>query len=267
MALWVPLWTTSLVGRGSTLPPELLLPQNSLLHLSLLLHPTDQQRLRPRTATPTPSTPSPHNTHSRSISCNLPSTHNPPISMTRTPTPAEPARTTLDRLYRTNTNLPSPSNISNLNNSTLPSSRCRLASVSDQLHRLPTRHCRHCPEVNSMVVLTMLPCRPRQNARTLVGGMTPHSSKISVPRVETSTNQLRLLRLFRTRWDRLGLHLVHHRTSTRARVHRSPLHPGQAVSILAPLHHHRTGCNHRRNLDLDRTGLLLRPTVCHHLNR
>lgn len=263
MVLRVPLWTTNLAGRDSTSPPELhpLLLPNPPLHPLLLLHPTDLRRQRPHKATPTLIILSPFNLHSRSNPSNLLSTHNPPITMTLTPTPAGPIRTTLDRTHRTHTSLPSPLSTSHLNSSTRPSSRCRPAAALDRLHRLRMRHYRHRLEVNSTVVLTILHYHLHQNARTSVVGTTLHRSKISALRVGTSTNQLRLLRLSRTLWGRLGLHLAHLRTPTRARVRRSPLHRGQAASILAPLHRHKTGCSPRCNLDPGHTVLLPCPTV------
>lgn len=260
-----------MAGTDSPLPPEPLpLPNplpNPLLHLLLLLHPTDRQRPRLHKASRTLSILNPYNLRSTSNPPNFPPTHNPTAPMIRTPTPAESVRTTLDNLHRIHISLPSLLSTSQLNNSTLPSTRCRRATVSDQLHMLPMRHYPHRLGDNSTVVPMMLPCRLRQNAGTLVAGMTLRRFKISVHRVGTSTNRLRLLRLSQTPQDRLGLHLAHRRIPARVRVHRSPLHHGQVVSMLAPLHRqHKTGCNHRCNLDLDHTVLLLCPMAFHHLS-
>ena len=174
----------------------------------------------------------------------------------------------LDHLHRTHTSLPFPLSTSQLNNSILPFSRCGLALVSDRLHSFPTRRYRHRLGVNSAVLLMMLLCHPHQNARMLAAGTTLQYFKISAHRVGMSTDWPRSLPPSRIRWDHLGLHLVHHHTLPRVRVHRFLLRPGQAVSILVSLHHHRhkakTGCNRRRNLDPDRTALLLCPMVCRH---
>ena len=229
MAPWGPMWTTSLAGSDSTLPLEPLLLPNPLPHQLLLLHPTDRQRPRLHRATPTISMLNPYNLHSRSNPYNLPSINNPPIFTTPTPTPAESARTAPGRLNRTHINLQSPLSTSHLSNRTLLSTRCRLASVSDRLRKLPVRNYHHCLEDNSTVVPTMLLCRPHRNARMLAAGMTPHQSRISVLRVGMSTNRLRLLHLSQTRWDPLVLRLVQRRPSIRARLHHFLLHPDQAV--------------------------------------
>jgi len=266
MAPQVPPWTTNLAGRDSTLPPELLpLPlPNPPLRPLLLLHPTDRRRQRLHKATPTLSILSKRNLRNRYNLSNLPSTHNPPPIMTHTPTPAESVRITLDRLHRAYTSLPPPFSTSSLNNSTLLSSRCRPAAVLDRPHRLQMRHYRRHLEDSSTVVPTTLPCHLHQNARTLVAGMTLRLSKTSALRAGTSTNLPRSLRPSPAPWGRLVLHLASRRTSTKARVHHSPLRRGQVVEILVPLHHHKTGCSPRCNLDLDRTVLLLCPMVCRH---
>ena len=265
MALRVLPWTTNLAGRDSTSPPELLsLPlPNPPLHPLLLLHPTDRRRQRLHKATPTLSILSKYNPRNRYNPSNLPSTHNPPLIMTHMPTPAESIRITLD-LHRVHTSLPLRFSTSTLNNSTLPSSRCRPAAVLDRLHRLQTRHYRRRLEDNSTVVPITLHCHLHRNARTLVVGMTLHLSKISALQAGTSTSQLRSLRLSRALWGRPVPHLASRRTLVKARVHRSPLHRGQAVPIFALPHHHKTGCNPRCSLGLDRTVLLLRPMDCHH---
>ena len=119
-----------------------------------------------------------------------------------------------------------------------------------------------------MSLQTTLRCHPRQNARTLVVGTMHQWFKISVLRVGTLINPLRLLHLSRTPLDPLVLLLVRHRISAQVRVHRFPLLLVLVVSILAHLPHRKIGCNPRHSLDLDpdHTALLPSPMGYHHLN-